>query len=388
MPVRDNYSIPGYGEMISDRVRTAPWVEALRRAIRPGSIVLDIGTGTGLFAFLACGFGAGRVYAVEPDDAIEVAKMCAGDNPGGDRITWLQAFSTEIDLPEQVDVVIGDLHGTLPFHTGNIASLIDARRRHLKPGGLIIPARDILFAVPASDPGAYRFLDSPWSDNDYGIDLRAARKFVANSFTRVKPEPVAEENFLAEPGAWGVIDYSRVESPNLDDRIEWQIRRPGTLHGLYVWFDGELAPGISFSNAPDLPALPYGRSFFPLEHAIEVVPGDRMSARLSATLVDREYIYRWEIRVTDAAGVVKGDFRQTTFNDRPINLGELQRGSADFRPTLNLEGQIEHAIMLAMAESQPLGQIAADLAIRFPTRFAKVNAALSHVARLSVKYAS
>jgi protein arginine N-methyltransferase 1 len=386
MSVRDNYSILDYGWMINNRTRTRPWVEALRLAVRPGSVVLDIGTGTGFFAFLACQFGAARVYAIEPDDAIEVAKLCAENNPHSNRITWLRGFSTEIDLPEKVDIVIGDLHGNLPFHTGNIASLIDARRRHLKPDGLMIPARDILFAVPANAPEAYENVISPWSNNEYEVDFRAGQTFAINSFTRVKSEPIALDTLLSMPRTWGIIDYSRVESPSLEGHVDWRVDRAGVFHGFYVWFDGEVAQGLGYSNAPNLPALPYGRTFFPLAQAVDVVPGDRISVRLSATLVDSEYIYRWETRITDATDNHKGEFKQSTFKDRPIKLAELRRTSADYRPTLNIEGQIDHAVMQAMAQSQQLGSIANDLAGRFPLRFANAAAALHHVARLSVKY--
>ena len=47
------YSIMGYGEMIADSVRMDAYVRALRRAVKPGSVVLDIGTGTGIFAVVA-----------------------------------------------------------------------------------------------------------------------------------------------------------------------------------------------------------------------------------------------------------------------------------------------------------------------------------------------
>src|SRR5437870_11229737 len=77
------YSVADYGIMIADRVRMEAYMQALRSAVRPGGVVVDIGTGTGIFALLACRFGARRVYAIEPNDAIQVAREIARAN--GDR---------------------------------------------------------------------------------------------------------------------------------------------------------------------------------------------------------------------------------------------------------------------------------------------------------------
>ncbi|MDH3444335.1 MAG: 50S ribosomal protein L11 methyltransferase, partial [Deltaproteobacteria bacterium] len=55
------YSIFDYGSMIADHVRMDAYARALRRAVTADSVVLDIGTGTGIFALLACQFGARRV---------------------------------------------------------------------------------------------------------------------------------------------------------------------------------------------------------------------------------------------------------------------------------------------------------------------------------------
>lgn len=69
------YSIAAFGAMIADDVRMSAYALALERTIRPGCTVLDIGTGTGVMALLACRFGAGKVVAIEPDDVIEVARQ-------------------------------------------------------------------------------------------------------------------------------------------------------------------------------------------------------------------------------------------------------------------------------------------------------------------------
>jgi type I protein arginine methyltransferase len=386
MNTSDGYSVRDYGRMICDRTRTSALVEALRRAVHPGSVLLDIGTGTGFFALLACQLGAARVYAIEPGDAIEVAKLCAERIAGADRIVWLQGVSTEITLPEKVDVVIGDLRGTLPLYTMNVAAFIDARRRHLKSGGQMIPLRDVVRAVPAQAAAEYASVSSPWEKNEYGLDLGAGRVFVANSRWRARSEPAAAADLLSSPGSWGEIDYRRTESPNLDGDLDWRIERPGTLHGLYVWFDSEVAEGIGYSNAPDLPELIYGRAFFPFLEATDVQVGDRVATRMSAALVDGEYVFRWNTRVTDAAGTVKGDFRQSTFYSRPLSRERLQHIASDYVPTLNLDGQIDHTVMQAMAQGQPLGAIAENLAARYPQRFASSAAALKHVGKLSAKY--
>ena len=94
------YSLHFYGEMLADTGRTEPYVEALRRLVRPDSVVLDLGCGPGLFALLACKFGARRVYAVEPDNAINIAREAAAANGFVERIEFFQELSTVVTLPE------------------------------------------------------------------------------------------------------------------------------------------------------------------------------------------------------------------------------------------------------------------------------------------------
>ena len=89
------YNVSAYGQMIADTGRTGAYEQALRRRVKPGSTVLDIGTGAGIMALLACRLGARRVYAIEPNDAIEVARQLAAVNGYTDRIAHLRQFAPE-----------------------------------------------------------------------------------------------------------------------------------------------------------------------------------------------------------------------------------------------------------------------------------------------------
>jgi protein arginine N-methyltransferase 1 len=386
MSIQDNYSVRDYGRMIADTARTASFVDAMRRTIQPGSIVLDIGSGPGFFTLLACQLGATRVYAIEPDDAIEIGRESARRQADGARIVWLRGLSTEIELPERVDVVIGDLHGTLPFYTGNISSLIDARRRHLKSGGVMIPRRDTVFAAPAEAADEYADVANPWESNATGIDLTAGRRFVTNQWWRAASAPILRERYLAAPMAWAEVDYRLCESPNASGNCAWTAERAGILHGYYVWFDSETAEDIHCSNAPTLPERVYGRAFFPLERPLAIAEGDSMRGEFAANLVAGKYILRWNTRVADAQGRPKATFAQSTFASRPVLKEDLDRARPDYRPSLGEAARVDLQALDAMAKGESLAEIAARLAQEFPQRFKDPAQALRHAADLSLKY--
>lgn len=69
------YSVDSYGRMIRDAGRTSAYARALRAAVKSDSVVLDIGTGPGMLALLACRCAARKVYAVESDEVIALAKQ-------------------------------------------------------------------------------------------------------------------------------------------------------------------------------------------------------------------------------------------------------------------------------------------------------------------------
>lgn len=381
----DNYSIKDYGMMVTDPVRTQAFITALSNAIKPDSVVLEIGTGAGFFALLACKLGAKKVYAIEPNIAIEVGKLCTKNNPGSERITWLKKLSTEIDLPEKMDIVIGDLHGVLPFYNFNIQSMHDAVARHLKPDGMIIPQRDVLYAVPIQSPEDYnKTLEEPWAKDVHGLDLSAGRAFVANTWWRYQSK--GSVIMLAEPQSWGSVDYATVSSPNHDGECDWLITSNGTIHGLSVWFDGEIAPKVRYSNAPNLPELAYGNAFFPLEYPLIVKKGERLHTKFSIRQFSDEHISSWISEHFDNAGKRLARFKQSTFNSRPISQSSLDLASPDFITDLSKDGELTLFVLQSVRKKMKLGDISEKLLSVHPEQFKNIQQALNAVTKIVQRY--
>ena len=304
--------------MLADAPRMDAYAEALRRTVRPDSVVMDLGCGPGVFAVLACKLGARRVYAVEPENVIGLAREIAAANSCADRIEFFEKLSTEITLPEPASIIISDLRGVLPWFEQHIPSIKDARARLLSRGGVLIPQRDILWAALVEAPAQYAELVAPWHDNKFGLDLSAATRLITNNWRKTHIEP---DQFLVEPACWAEIDYYEVEITDIHARVSWQATRNGTAHGVAVWFDSELVDGVRLSNHPAAPKMIYGTGLFPFTHPVEMREGERIELRLAADLVQDGYVWRWE---TDFP---KASFKQSTFYGAPLSAAQLRKSA-------------------------------------------------------------
>ena len=106
-------------------------------------------------SFLACQAGARRVYAIEAGASLEFARLLAARNGFQDRLEFVDKPSTQVILPERVDVIVGDIHDTFGLQPRGLASFVDARERFLKPGGTLIPCGIQLIVVPVEEPDRY-----------------------------------------------------------------------------------------------------------------------------------------------------------------------------------------------------------------------------------------
>jgi protein arginine N-methyltransferase 1 len=261
--------------------------------VKPGDVVLDLGAGSGLHSFFACQAGARKVYAIEFEPVIDLARAAAAKNGFSQKIEFLEGLSTDLELPEKVDVII-----TNTGYLNVLRYLPDARRRFLKPGGRLVPGSVTNAFVPVCANSAYADCVESWSGKVFGFDfsdfrLHAVHTPYYNQFS--------EGEFVAEPQDAPAIDYSRDLPKIFHWKLEFTAKRTDLIHGILGWYTFHLGGGAAFSTKPPLAYSPYiwSQYFFPLERPLPVREGEKISVSIDMCPEGREQepVWKWELRV-------------------------------------------------------------------------------------------
>jgi protein arginine N-methyltransferase 1 len=377
------YSVLRYGQMVNCEPRMSAYAEALRRAVTPGCTVIDIGAGPGIFSILACKYGAGAVIAIDPNDSIDLLPGMASANGCADRITIFKGLSSAYSPPEKADVVVSDIRGILPLFEGHIPAIADARERLLKPGGTLIPSRDILRIAIVSSAKDYEAHEQPWLRNRFGLDLSCGHRFVANTIFKVNLE---RDALLSDEANLAALDYRGITSPDCSADFDLTATQGGTAHGLLVWFDAELLDGIGFSNAPGEPRQIYGQTLFPFERPVDLGRGDRVSGELGARLIGGGYVWTWRSAFDRAGSNERIEYRQSSFLGSVMRSEKLRKRAGTFVPPPQPVHEVDLYCLSLFDGHRSLQEIAEEMKGRFPEAFPNPSEALNHVARIAAWY--
>ncbi|MBZ5628072.1 MAG: 50S ribosomal protein L11 methyltransferase [Acidobacteriia bacterium] len=351
--------------------------------MKPGQVVVDIGTGVGLLAVFACRYGARKVYAIESDEAIELAKQVAKDNGCAAQIEFIRDHSTNVKLPEKADVIVSDVHGALPFHRRGLESLIDARHRFLAPGGTMIPLRDRIWTAAVDLPAKSCDQITIWEDRRWGVDLSAGRRFGVDCTFSARLQP---ENLNNEPVCIATLDYLTLESPSVCAELHLRAARDGESRGYVVWWDSDLAEIVPLTTAPGQPASVFPHWIAPWSRPVRVCEADQIEGKICFRLVHDDYVWTWNTCVRAAGGELKDQFRQSSLNCMFVTTEKLRKRTSQCRPRLQKTGEAGRAILDLMDGERTLLEIARTVMQRHPGVFADEKAALQAVAELSEKY--
>lgn len=344
------YSVLSYGAMALDAVRMDAYSRAIARTVRPGSIVVDLGCGTGFMSLLALRAGARRVHAIEMDSAVWLARDLAEANGYGDRFVVHHKSSFDVTLEEPADVIVADLRGSSPLFGQNLAAMEDAKRRLLAPGGVLMPAHDRLFVALAESEGHRRDLERGWACFERnGFDASAARSATLNYTYSDADRPLQANQLLSEAKQWAEVRYGEPFSRSFDATVDLAITRGGSAHCLVVWFEATLYDDIRYSNAPGH-VLVYNRTLLPLLEPVPVSVGETARVTLRTDVGgDR---WAWD---TEIAG--RPRVRQATFLGRPASAESLLRESLAATPSRSPTGDRAARILELMDGKRSVREI-------------------------------
>ena len=138
--------------MLGDATRNATYDAAIRRAVNPGAVVLDIGTGSGLLAMMAARAGAGHVFACEAEPLLaEKAREIVRSNGLGDRITIIPKRSLELriglDLPRKVDVLVSEIVDEVLLGERIVGTLAHALTELVMENAAVVPRAGVIHAM-------------------------------------------------------------------------------------------------------------------------------------------------------------------------------------------------------------------------------------------------
>jgi protein arginine N-methyltransferase 1 len=265
--------------LIADSIRNQAFHDALARLIRRGeTTVADIGAGTGLIGLMAAKLGAREVILYEAAEVAGVASATIKANRAK-ACQLMPCHSTEMEDPPRVDVVVSETLGNYAFEENIIDTMADARLRHLRDGGVMIPARIRQHVVPVVSDRIYREL-TVWDGVGFGIDLSAAR---AMSLNNAYVRSFQSDELLDDGNAAKVWDTVTLGSDTRGARkgeASWKLDAAQTVYGFAYWWDAELIEGVTLSTAPDAPRTHWEQLYFPLMTPISLDAGESVLVTL------------------------------------------------------------------------------------------------------------
>jgi len=286
-----------HASLLADDDRVDSFRAAILEVVRPGDVVVDIGSGTGLLAYFACQAGASRVYAIEEGPVVALGREIALVNRFADRVEFVEGSSFEVQLPEPADVLISETLWNFGVGEG-LAEVVADARRFLKPGARIVPEALELHVAAVQSDRCYAMLHDRPADR-HGIDFSPLRHYQVNN---VQMPHLDADGFLGPAARLLRIRSEDVTDADLDASVTLPIATDGVLHGVLGWFRARLSPGVGLDNAPPSVRSSWAHALFPVQNPVAVRPADELALRLQAG--EAGSVWRWRTEVRRGGAIV------------------------------------------------------------------------------------
>jgi len=281
----DSYAHFGiHEEMLKDEIRTTKYQKAIieNKHLFEGKVVLDVGCGTGILCMFAAKAGAKQVIGVECAAIYHQAVKIVKANGFEKVITLIKGKIEEVELPvDKVDIIISEWMGYFLLYESMLDTVLVARDKWLKPGGLIFPDRASMWMTAIEDQ-EYRDEKINFWDDVYGFNMSCIKDMALL-------EPLVDvckpDQIISDSAKILEIDLYKVKKEELDFEAKWQlnITRSDFIHAVVVYFNVEFSKShtpIRFSTGPRSPYTHWKQTVFYLSDPLVANRGEVFSGSI------------------------------------------------------------------------------------------------------------
>ena len=278
--------------MMNDQSRNFAYSEAIKLAVNKGSLVLEIGTGSGLLSMMASANGAKEVITCETSTTIaNIAKKIISKNGYEKKINIVNKNSNELivgkDLPRKVDLIISEILSAEFVGEGVRPTMLDANKRLLKKNGTIIPqSGTIRISLLGNDT---KILESVSATNVSGFDLSEFNFISPRKFSlKLKEEPTLLSNY---EDAFNINLYNISNIVKEEKIIELRANQDGLCIGIIQWMKVNVYKDIEYENKPGENSSHWPTPVYLFDEPVEVKKGKILKIRAFLNLDNVWFFY-------------------------------------------------------------------------------------------------
>jgi hypothetical protein len=194
---------------------------------------------------------------------------------------------------------------------------------------------------------------------------------------------IEADSLCGRPAVALEIDLEAVSEVFAAGPCAFSIERPCTVDGVALWFEAELTPGLSISNAPPTVTPSWNHRLLPLEKPVQLAEGALLAARLSTR---DGAVWRWQMATSVGARGPNWEVDQSTFGGLPPDLHQIRAQAESCIPQRGVRSEAAATVLARFGSGSACDTIAQALMEQYPTEFPTRAAAQTFVGELARGY--
>jgi protein arginine N-methyltransferase 1 len=222
------------------------------------------------------------VYGVDCSEILNQAREIVRVNGFEDVITLIKQKMEDVVLEEQVDIIVSEWMGYFLLYESMLDTVLIARDRWLKPGGIILPNLAKMY-ITAIEDGEYKDEKIHFWDNVYGFDFSCIKTM---AISEPLVDTAAADQVVANSALIKEIDMYTVQKSDLTFAADFRLRvsQDDRLHALVAYFDIEfssLLKRVRFSTGPHAKYTHWKQTVFYFPDFLNVRAGEELEGKIA-----------------------------------------------------------------------------------------------------------